>query len=176
MKKNLLAVVIAAISAVSASNALATAGNVNFTGVILDTACTVDLASANQTVPLGEYNKSEFTAKGKVTAAKQFSIVLKNCPEAIKIAHVRFDGEPVIADSTLLAIDSTTPGAATGVAINLMSADKAQLPLHGENNYRYSLTDTADNVLDFYAQYKSTSETVTAGPANSVASFSVIYN
>ncbi|SUW63742.1 Type-1A pilin [Buttiauxella agrestis] len=176
MKKNLIAVVVAAIAAVSASNAMATAGTVNFTGLILDTACTVDVASQNQTVPLGEYNKSEFTAQGAVTAAKKFSIVLKDCPEAIKIAHVRFDGQPEVSDSTLLAIDSTTPGAATGVAINLMSADKVQLPMHGENSYRYNLTDTADNVLDFYAQYKSTATTVTAGPANSVASFSVVYN
>ena len=175
MKKNLIAVVVAAISAVSASNALATAGTVNFTGEILDAACTVDVASQNQTVALGSYNKSEFTAMGTVTAAKKFSIVLKNCPQAVPVAHVRFDGQPEPTDSTLLAID-TTAGSATGVAINLMSADKVQLPMHGENSYRYTLSDTADNTLDFYAQYKSTSATVTAGPANSVASFSVVYN
>jgi major type 1 subunit fimbrin (pilin) len=30
-------------------------------------------------------------------------------------------------------------GAATGVAINLMTADKADLPLHGSNSYSYPL-------------------------------------
>jgi major type 1 subunit fimbrin (pilin) len=58
----------------------------------------------------------------------------------------------------------------------MMSADMSQLPLHGDNGYRYFLSDTADNTLDFYAQYKSTATAVTAGPANSVASFSVVYN
>ncbi|MNU03541.1 fimbrial-like adhesin protein SfmF [compost metagenome] len=76
----------------------------------------------------------------------------------------------------MLAIDSSVSGAATGVAINLMSADKNQLPLHGEISYSYTLSSTEDNTLNFYAQYKSTADTVTAGPANSVASFSVVYN
>ncbi|MFP2504811.1 fimbrial protein [Buttiauxella gaviniae] len=175
MKKNLIAVAAAVISAVSASNALATAGTVNFTGDIVDAACTVDVASQNQTVALGSYGKSEFTQVGDVTAAKKFSIVLKNCPSAIPVAHVRFDGQPDPTDSTLLAIDNS-PSSAIGVAINLMSADKVQLPLHGENSYRYNLIYTADNILDFYAQYKSTSPSVDAGQANAVANFSVIYN
>ncbi len=67
-------------------------------------------------------------------------------------------------------------GAATGVAINLMTADKADLPLHGSNGYTYMLSSSADNTLNFYAQYISTTASVTAGPANSVANFSVVYN
>ncbi|WBM72576.1 fimbrial protein [Buttiauxella sp. WJP83] len=176
MKKNIIAVAFAAVAALSASNAFATAGTVNFTGEILDAACTVDVASQNQTVALGSYNKSEFAATGAVTAAKKFTIVLKDCPAAVTAAHVRFDGTPEATDSTLLAIDSTVAGAATNVAINLMSADMVQLPLHGDNGYNYVLSSTANNNLDFYAQYKSTAAAVTAGPANSVANFSVIYN
>lgn len=176
MKLNIIAIALAATAAVSMSNAFAAAGTVNFTGEILDAACTVDVASQNQTVDLGKYNKSEFTATGSITAAKKFNIVLKNCPTTVTSAYVRFDGKPEATDSTLLAVDSSVAGAATGVAINLMSADKVQLPLHGGNSYRYTLSSTADNTLDFFAQYKSTASTVTAGPANSVAQFSVIYN
>jgi major type 1 subunit fimbrin (pilin) len=176
MKKNLIAVAFAATTALTASHAFAAAGTVNFTGEILDAACTVDVASQNQTVVLGSYNKSEFVNTGDVTAAKKFDIVLKNCPSTVSQAHVMFDGTPESTDSTLLAIDSTVAGAATGVAINMMSADMNQLPLHGDNGYRYVLSSTADNNLDFYAQYKSTATAVTAGPANSVASFSVVYN
>ena len=148
----------------------------NFNGEILDAACTVDVGSQNQTVELGKYNKSEFAAAGDVTAATKFNIVLKDCPETVTSAAVRFDGKPEASNSALLAIDSTVAGAATGVAINLMTADKAQLPLHGSNGYSYTLTSAADNTLDFFAQYKSTVDTVTAGPANSVANFSVVYN
>ncbi|MBG0587265.1 fimbrial protein [Enterobacter kobei] len=176
MKKSIIAVAFATVAMLSAANAFAAAGTVNFTGEILDAACDVSVASQNQTVALGSYNKSEFTAAGDVTAAKKFTIVLQNCPVAVTSAHVRFDGTPETTDSTLLAIDSSVAGAATNVAINLMTADKAQLPLHGDTAYRYPLVSTADNNLDFYAQYKSTAASVTAGPANSVANFSVIYN
>ncbi|MDI3359181.1 fimbrial protein [Lelliottia sp. V89_10] len=176
MKKNLIAVAFAATAALSMSNAFAAAGTVNFTGEILNDACIVDVASQNQTVDLGSYHKAEFVRAGDSTSAKKFSIVLKNCPATVSTARVRFDGTPEATDSSLLAIDSTTIGAATGVAINLMSADKSQLPLHGDNNYRYALNTTADNILNFYAQYKSTVDNVTAGPANAATSFSVVYN
>ncbi|EJK8584727.1 fimbrial protein [Enterobacter hormaechei] len=176
MKKNIIAAAIVATAALSMSNAFAAAGTVNFNGEILDAACTVDVGSQNQTVELGKYNKSEFTSAGDKTAATKFSIVLKDCPATVTSAAVRFDGTPDATDSTLLAIDSSVAGAATGVAINLMTADKAQLPLHGSNGYSYALSSTADNTLDFYAQYESTVASVTAGPANSVANFSVVYN
>lgn len=176
MKKTIIAAALAATAALSMSHAFAAAGIVNFTGEIIDAACDVDVASQNQTVVLGTYNKSEFTAVGDKTAATKFNIVLKNCPSSVNTAKVRFDGTPDLADSNLLAIDSSVAGAATGVAINLMTADKADLPLHGSNGYSYALSTIQDNVLNFYAQYKSTVTAVTAGPANSVANFSVVYN
>ncbi|CAM6362610.1 fimbrial protein [Enterobacter intestinihominis] len=176
MKKNIIAAAFVTTAALSMSNVFAAAGTVNFNGEILDAACTVDVGSQNQTVELGSYQKSEFTTAGDVTAATKFSILLKDCPATVSSAVVRFDGTPDDNDSTLLAIDSSVAGAATGVAINLMTADRAHLPLQGSNGYSYALTSGVDNTLDFYAQYKSTVATVTAGPANSVANFSVIYN
>jgi major type 1 subunit fimbrin (pilin) len=176
MNKNLIAIAFAATASLTASHAFAAAGTVNFIGNILDAACTVDVASQNQTVVLGNYNRTEFTNTGDVTAAKKFNIVLKNCPIAVSAAHVMFDGTPEAADSRMLSIDHSIPSAASGVAINIMSADMAQLPLHGDNGYRYLLNSTTDNNLEFYAQYKSTTAAVVAGPANSVASFSVVYN
>lgn len=176
MKKNMIVAAIIATAALSVSNAMAAAGTVNFTGEILDAACTVDVGSQNQTVALGKYNKSEFADAGSTTAATKFNIVLKDCPATVTSAKVRFDGTPDATDSTLLAIDSTVANAAKGVAINLMTADKEQLPLHGDSAYSYKLVTTGDNTLDFYAQYKSTTKVVSAGPANSVANFSVVYN
>jgi len=176
MKKQMIVAAFAAVSALAMSNTFAAAGTVNFTGEIIDAGCTVDVASQNQTVALGSYYKTEFTAPGDKTAAKKFNIVLKDCPQSVTSAAVRFDGTPEASNTALLAVDSSVVGYATGVAINLMTADKVNLPLHGDNGYRYALSNTQDNSLDFFAQYQSTSATVTAGPANSVATFSVIYN
>lgn len=176
MKKIMVMAALAASSALTATTVFAAAGTVNFAGNILDSACDVDIASQNQVVVLGDYYKTEFTATGARTPATKFNIVLKNCPVTVTNAKVRFDGTPDTSNSNLLAIDSSVAGAATGIAINLMTADKADLPLHGTNAYTYMLSSTADNTLDFYAQYISTAATVVAGPANSVANFSVVYN
>ncbi len=176
MNKNLMMAMFAAGSLLSMTNVFAAAGTVNFNGNILDSACDVDVASQNQVVVLGDYNKTEFPAAGARTAATQFNIILKNCPVTVNSAKVRFDGTPDLTNSSLLAVDTSLAGAATGVAINLMTADKAALPLHGSNGYTYALSSTADNTLNFYAQYVSTASAVTAGPANSVANFSVVYN
>lgn len=176
MKKNIMIALLAASSALTMTQALAAAGTVNFTGKILDNACDVDVASQNQIVDLGSYYKTEFPTTGSRTAAKEVKIVLKNCPVTVTNAQVRFDGTPDLSNASLLAIDSSVAGAATGVAINIMTADKADLPLHGSNSYTYPLSSTADNTLMFYAQYISTAAAVIPGPANSVANFSVVYN
>ncbi|QPK02324.1 fimbrial protein [Enterobacter mori] len=176
MKKKVIIAMLAASSALTMTHAFAAAGTVNFNGNILDSACDVDVASQNQVVVLGDYYKTEFPATGSRTAATKFDIVLKNCPVTVTNAKVRFDGTPDVTNSSLLAIDTSVAGAATGVAINLMTADKSDLPLHGSNSYTYALSSTADNTLNFYAQYISTAAAVTAGPANSVANFSVVYN
>lgn len=175
MKKSLIAVALAGVTALSMTNAIADSGVVHFNGEIVDSACEVETMSANQVVELGTYNKSEFRFAGDTTAAKKFSIVLRNCPINVGAARVRFEGEAESADTNLLAIDPG-PGAASGVAINIMTADKALLPLHGENNYYYGLVSNNDNDLIFYAQYKSVSNTVYSGPASASANFSVIYN
>lgn len=176
MKKTLLIAMLAAGSALTMNQAFAAAGTINFTGKILDNACDVDVASQNQSIDLGSYNKTEFPTSGSKTAAKEVKIVLKNCPVTVTNAQVRFDGTPDLTNASLLAIDSSVVGAASGVAINLMTADKADLPLHGSNSYSYPLSSSADNTLMFYAQYISTAATVVPGPANSVTNFSVVYN
>jgi len=176
MKKNILAMAFSALAVISSSGAFAAAGTVNFAGNILDSACDVAVASQNQTVVLGDFYRTEFPGVGAKTAAKGFDIVLKDCPPSVTTAKVRFDGTPDTTNASLLAINNSVVGAATGVAINLMTADKSDLPLHGNNNYSYVLSSTQDNVLNFYAQYISTASGVTAGPANSVANFSIVYN
>ncbi|HCD1326580.1 TPA: fimbrial protein [Klebsiella variicola subsp. variicola] len=176
MKKSLILVALTATAALSTSHAFAAAGTVNFVGNILDTACEVDVASQNQQVNLGNFYKSEFPNSGTKAAAKDFNIVLKNCPTTVTSTKVRFDGTPDLTNPNLLAIDTSASSAASGVAINLMTADKVDLPLHGENSYNYVLSSTQDNTLKLYAQYISTTASVTPGTANSVANVSIVYN
>ncbi len=70
MKKKIIIAMLAASSALTMTHAFAAAGTVNFNGNILDSACDVDVASQNQVVVLGDYNKTEFSSTGARTAAK----------------------------------------------------------------------------------------------------------
>ncbi|EPO1784649.1 fimbrial protein [Cronobacter turicensis] len=176
MKKIVIAAGIVAATAMSGSSAMAFDGTVKFTGEIVDQACTVNIGTDNTlTVDMGKVSKTAFTGVGTDASTTKFTIKLKDCPAAVTSAKVKFDGAPDASDSSLLALDSASD-AAKGVAIKLMTVDKEALPLHSVNDYSYKLSSTEENNLDFYAAYRSTSATVTAGKANSVANFTVNYN
>lgn len=176
MKKNVIAVAFATVTALSASSAFAAEGTVNFTGEIIDAACVVNINETNTlTVDLGKIAKSAFKAAGDEAAATKFTVTLKSCPAAITAAKVKFDGIADKTDSTLLGLTAET-GAAKDVAVALQTADRSDLPLNAVNEYSYALKPDVDNKLDFYATYRSTAAAVTAGKANAVATFSVNYN
>lgn len=172
MKKNLIAVALLATTAF-ASSAFAADGQVNFTGSITDTACTVDSSAKNLDVPLGNVASTAFAAAGDVASSNHFTLVLKDCPAAVTSAAVRFDGNQVPGDNTVLAL---TDGAniATGVGVQISDAQNKVVPLYTDSS-SYALVSTGPNNLDFTARYISTAAKVTAGPANAVSQFTIIY-
>ncbi len=175
MKKNLIAVAVLASSAFGIS-AFAADGQVNFTGEIIDAGCTVVNTPSNPLqVTLGSVARSAFTQAGDTAAATGFTLQLTNCPATVNTASVKFDGTAANGDNSVLALTQTA-GVATGVGIQLSDASQNVLPLYTASA-AYSLqSGTAVNNLDFVARYISTSNTVTAGPANSMASFTINYN
>lgn len=177
MKKNLTAAAIATASILSAASAMAADGQMNFTGEIIDSACIVVNTPSNPLdVGLGSVLKTSFTAAGDKSSATKFTLQLKDCPDTVKTAQVKFDGTSVTGDSTLLALTQES-GVATGVGIQLSDDANAVLPLYTASK-AYTLQSGAGvtNNLDFLARYVSTVASVTAGPANSVASFTINYN
>ncbi|WP_024531391.1 fimbrial protein [Serratia fonticola] len=172
MNKNLLAVAVLAASAFSTA-AFAADGKVNFSGEIIDQACTVHSDSENQTVTLGKVYVGAFKGGAGVTAAsKDFSLILQNCPDTVTAATVRFDGIQVAGNDAVLAL-TEEPGVATGVGVQIADNNKV-INLHTDSSV-YPLSSTDDNVLGFVARYYATSATVTAGKANAVSNFTIIY-
>lgn len=175
MKKNLIAAAVATVSILSASSAFAADGQVNFTGEIIDAACTVVNSVSNPLeVNLGKVAKTAFTGSGSTAAATKFTLQLKDCPATVNTASVKFDGTSAAGDNSVLALTQES-GVATGVGIQLSDASNAVLPLFTASA-AYPLSSTQTNDLDFVARYIATAADVTAGPANSVASFTVNYN
>ena len=172
--KKLSLVITVFTSAVISGAALAADGTISFTGSVTDTACTVDAASANQTVKLGTVAASSFTAAGSTAAAARFSINLTGCPAAAKTASVRFDGLVSSGNSSLLSL---SPGqTATNLGVGLYQLDSSQLIPIGSPTPSVPLTTSGTNTISFIAKYVAISTPVGVGTANANATFTVSYN
>jgi len=91
-------------------------GTINFTGNITSAACTVDTASNNLTVALGNVSSSAFTATGSTASPTAFAINLTNCPATVKSANTKFDGPTNSANPSLIALSSGQTATGVGVA------------------------------------------------------------
>lgn len=176
MNKKLIALTILAGSTFFTA-AHAADGTINFTGTIMDASCNVTTATQNQTVPLGNVNRTAFSAAGDTAAPTKFSIILENCPTTVTKATVRFDGPIDSANKTLLALTPAGSGAtnATGVAVGIYEDDAAtQIPIATKSK-EFALSSTANNELEFIAKYVSTAAAVTQGTANASTNFTIDY-
>lgn len=159
-----------------AFSAYAADGTINFTGSILDSACTVNSSSTSQTVNMGSVQRTAFTAAGDVAAATRFDIVLENCPETVKSASVSFDGMANAADGNILALASDQT--AEGVGVALFEADGVTAIPLSTQSLPIDLDiggDVNRNVMTFVAKYKATQADVVAGTANSSSDFTIVY-
>jgi major type 1 subunit fimbrin (pilin) len=86
---------------------------------------------------------------------------------------VKFDGT---ANTTVPALIALTPvtGVAAGVGIQIADVSGKEVPLFGTSD-AFTLAEGSNN-LAFVARYYATAATVTAGPANGTANFTIIYN
>ncbi|AHG21409.1 ferrous iron transporter B [Chania multitudinisentens RB-25] len=175
MKKNIIVVTLVAAAAMGSVSTFAADGQINFTGEIIDAACeVVNNVNNPLAVTLGRVAKTAFDGKGTTAAATGFTLQLKNCPATLTGATVKFDGTTVAGDNSVLALTQEA-GVAQGVGIQLSDSSQDALPLNTASA-SYPLASTGTNNLDFVARYVATATTVTAGPANATASFTINYN
>ncbi|TCZ55660.1 fimbrial protein [Klebsiella grimontii] len=159
------------------SYANAADGTINFTGEILETACSVNIGANNSlNVILGKVAKSSFQSAGETAAATKFTIKLRNCPQSLSSATIKFDGKMNSTNNSYLALTSGT-GVAEGIAVALYDSSQSLVPLMTSST-NYNLSSESENNLEFYAKYIATSavEAIKAGTANATTTFSVIYN
>ncbi|WP_370425598.1 fimbrial protein (plasmid) [Pantoea vagans] len=175
MKSQFKVVALAAVlSAAAISTTQAADGTIQFQGEIIDAACDVTPATGSQIVTLGQVSAKAFTGLSSRAAATSFQIELANCPAAVSTASIKFDGTPYQGNNDTLQLTQVT-GVATGVGVEIRDANGNGIPLF-TNSTPVALSTTSNNVLNFAAGYVQRGATVTSGPANAVATFSVIYN
>ncbi|WP_312983064.1 fimbrial protein [Atlantibacter sp.] len=161
------------VSSLTMSNMVNAAdGTIKFKGNIVDSACSVDAASADQTVTLGTVAASSFAAAGDTSTAQKFDIKLTECPEGT--VAVVFGGTAATAD--LLKLDAGMT--ATGVAVRINNSDDGTQIKVNDTASAKRVTVAADGsaTLNYVGQYQATAEKVTAGTADATSQFTVLYN
>lgn len=174
MRKTLIAVSL--ICGAVAPAAQAADGTINFTGSILDTACTVDSGSANQTVALGNVNKAAFKDAGDVASVQAFKITVSACDPTITRVAARFDGITAPGNSKLLGLAT---GGAEGVGVGIFEADgTTQVPLGSSSIGIAAPEENAPADLNFVAKYVATAANadIKSGVANATSTFTMDYN
>lgn len=175
MKLSNIKLAIAASTLLLASGAYAVDGKINFTGEIVDSACSAQVnGSSNGSVALGRVSASALNGDtNKVAGATPFTIAITGCPNSTNIA-VKFDATPDQTNSKLIAISSES-NVATGVALGIFNTGEADpIPLFSASK-TVATSDTGAANLSFSAKYVSTAKKVEAGGANASATFSIVY-
>ncbi|KPC49789.1 fimbrial protein [Amantichitinum ursilacus] len=145
-------------------------GTVNFKGSVVDSACSVSVATQNQNVEFGAVAKSGFTGVNTGTAMKKFPITLENCSiVTYKKVTVRFDG---VQDGDYLKLTEEADKA-TGVAVQLLNPDGTPLALGYDSAVSTLVAGT--NTINYAARYVQNAAAVTVGFANAQAQFTVTY-
>lgn len=99
------------------------ATDLNITGIVIASPCTVDTSSVSQNVDFGQVRLTEMRAAGNATGWKPFEVKLINCPQGTTSVKVTFSGTPAPADATLFA----NAGTAINVAVQLAQAANKNL-------------------------------------------------
>ncbi|EJD6585053.1 fimbrial protein [Providencia rettgeri] len=172
MKKLLISAGI--LSSLFACHTNASDGQINFTGTITDTACTVtNNTTSPLSVILGTVSSKAFIASGSTVAPTKFQIALTGCPDTMKTAAVKFDGISANSDNSVIKLTAGS-GVAENVGVQIVDSTGKVVPLF-TNSSAYNLTGGANN-LQFVARYISLADTVKAGKADSTAQFTIVYN
>lgn len=159
----------------SLQTANAAGGTVNFTGEIVQSTCAVVSGDQSKTVVLGKYPTSAFPKTGATSGAKAFTISLEKC-EAGDYT-LRFDGNTPAGNPDLLAVT----GGASGVGVEILDNNSAILPITQDvaapATVSIAATGTRPGSATFNlrARYRSFQDVVTAGQANSNATFTIQY-
>lgn len=166
MKK--FAVAVAMMSAIGVAQA--ESGTVTITGEIVNEACGLSPDSVDKTVDLGKVPVSAFNGAGSRSEPVPFDLLLTQCDTMVSDAvNVTFTGAQAPGNPDLLA----TIGTAKGVGVRLQAPNGDNVAL-GNPTADVRLTN-GDNILRFTAAYEAV-DAVTAGTADSVAQFDLIYN
>ena len=141
----------------------------NGNNTITSESCTVTTPTVN--VPMDDHEKSEFSGVGSTTEWVNFDIGL-TCDVGARI-NVRIDAaaDPSASSQGVMQLDS---GGASGVGIQLHYRPDDATVQYGQERF-YWQSVYGDEIVQLKARYYQTAQTITPGPANATATFTLTY-
>lgn len=91
------------------------ATDLNMTGIVLASPCTVDTGSISQDVDFGQLHNTDLRTAGDASEWKPFEVKLTNCPASTTSVKVTFSGTRDSTNATLYA----NAGSATNAAVQM---------------------------------------------------------
>ncbi|HHB1427543.1 TPA: fimbrial protein [Serratia odorifera] len=178
MKKTLIAMGMMMTACATYSSAtLAATGTINFTGEIVEVTCKVAVNGSTEnptTINLGKIDKATLDTEGKTSATYRIEMKLTDCPEALTEARARFSGAVDAKNNNFLQL-TQGDDVAENVAIEFTEKNNQTLPLGADPAAEpIDPTNHSANLL-YFARYHATGK-ATAGKANAVADYTVVYN
>ncbi|WP_447878765.1 fimbrial protein [Serratia fonticola] len=158
------------------SPAWADLGSVNLymRATLVSNACSVSTDSIDKTVNLGIWAIKQFLETPTPSPLVRFTINLEDCGPGASGVKLSWDGTAHSGNNGLFAL--TSGSTATNVGVELLDWSRNRIA-PGYTTLAYVLTANASSVsIPFYARYvRAGSAAVTAGTANSMATFTLDY-
>lgn len=155
--------------------ALADLGDINLVmrANLISNACSVSTDSVNKTVNLGIWATKQFVETPAPVPLVRFTVNLEDCGPAASGVRVSWNGTAHASNNDLFAL--TSGSTATNVGVELQDRNHKRIP-PGFITPVYEVMASASRVsIPFYARYVRAGGAVTAGTANSMATFTLEY-
>ncbi|ASM19672.1 fimbrial protein [Serratia marcescens] len=147
--------------------------NIYMRATLVSNACSVSTDSINKTVNLGVWATKQFVETPAPVPLVRFTINLEDCGPAASGVKLSWNGTAHASNNELFAL--TSGSTATNVGVELLDWNRKRIA-PGYTTPAYGLTANASSVsIPFYARYMRAGGAVTAGTANSMATFTLDY-
>lgn len=147
--------------------------NLYMRATLVSSACSVSTDSMNKTVNLGIWATKQFVETPTPPQLVRFTINLEDCGPAASGVKLSWNGTQHASNKELFAL--TSGSTATNVGVELLDFNRKRIP-PGYTTPAYGLTANSSSLsIPFYARYVRSGGTVTAGTANSMATFTLNY-